>query len=137
MQPLEMKQMQEEVAVRDVLLEMLRQEAIEASQMLKASTQVMPRASGYSLSIGVGFNFIVPAGLGKFSLFPVSYFGPYAGRVLLGRTKFHIENNGASCNAGHASSEGQDNFIATATGHDNWLPARGERSDETSSESLL
>ena len=55
MQSLEMKEMQEAVAVRDALLEMLRQEAIEASQTLKAATEVMPRASINSFITGVGF----------------------------------------------------------------------------------
>jgi hypothetical protein len=55
MQPLEIRQMREEIAVRDVLLEALRQEAIEASQTLKTATQVMPIATGNSFIICVGF----------------------------------------------------------------------------------
>ncbi|KAG0562626.1 hypothetical protein KC19_9G160700 [Ceratodon purpureus] len=45
-QPLEMKQMREEIAVRDVFLEMLQEEAIEASETLKTATHAMLAAKG-------------------------------------------------------------------------------------------
>uniref|UniRef100_A0A7I4E5M3 Uncharacterized protein n=1 Tax=Physcomitrium patens TaxID=3218 RepID=A0A7I4E5M3_PHYPA len=45
-QSLELEQMQEEIVVRDKLLEMMRQEAVEASQTLKTATQAMITAKG-------------------------------------------------------------------------------------------
>lgn len=50
-QPLEIRQMREEIAVRDVLLEALRQEAIEASQTLKTATQAMIAAKSKITSL--------------------------------------------------------------------------------------
>lgn len=51
--------MQEEIVVRDKLLEMMRQEAVEASQTLKTATQVILKGFGKSFIIIVGFVVII------------------------------------------------------------------------------
>lgn len=77
--------MREEIEVRDNLLEMLRQEAIEASQTLKAATQVMFKDSGTHSSYGNHGVFVISVlpGCGDSFCFSISYHEPCAQPLLL------------------------------------------------------